>query len=280
MTENKLREINIELERIISKAEKLKANKRYTDEERTAIIKALKKEFSDSLLALEYLTEVPAWRERAFEVQESFCLKAKEVGIIKSSKELEDIFKDIYEVKKATTEDGEKLKAIKKSIDKAISKRDLSKLAHIWYDILELPIDEVSSAADLYIHEKLLELELVEEVENLLLEIRERAKEKRFREEELELKNHEARLRKLEREHKRELKKELTAVGRKARTTRKSLLSEAKEAREGAEVHFESPGICAYCGKRISEVFYYFDPKSSIIMHSMCHKKFLEEGRK
>lgn len=276
MIDNKLRDINIELERIISKAEKLKANKKYTDDERTAIIKALKKDFSDSLLALEYLTEDPTWRERAFEVQESFCLKAKEVGIIKSSRELEEIFKEIYEVKKATTEDGEKLKAIKKSIDEAISERDLSKLAHIWHDILELHIDGLSYDADLYIHEKLLELELVEEVENLLLEIRERAKEKRFRDEEQEIKNHEARLRKLEREQEKEeekkFKKEYGAVSRRAGSYWKTVNAMYPEAAK-PPIELESPGFCIKCRKIIKNELYYYEPKSGVLLHSGCAKE-------
>ena len=83
MTDKKLRDITVEFERLISKGKKLKDNKTITDVKRKEIIKSLKEEFTNALLSLEYIIEEPAYRDRAFEVQESFVSKARDLCIIK-----------------------------------------------------------------------------------------------------------------------------------------------------------------------------------------------------
>lgn len=108
MNDNKLRDIKLVFERIIEKAEKIKANKKLTDDERGAIINGLKEEFIGALLSLEYCIDNPAWRDRAFEIQESFCHKAIESGILKDKSELELLFIEVSEIKKSKEEDNER----------------------------------------------------------------------------------------------------------------------------------------------------------------------------
>ena len=271
----KLRDVQIEFEHIIAKAEKLKANKKYTADEREAIIKALKKEFTGVLLDLEYIIDTPGYRDPAYEVQESFVLKARDLNIIKDDKELDEIFIEIHKRKKAASAD--ETKAIKKSIDKAISEKppDINKLAYILHDIIL--VEEPGSDTELYAIKKLKELGLFDEVYKLFNEIITRVGEKREREEALEIKNHEARLRTLEREQEKEVKRELATVGKRARSTRKTLLAEAKEARDAAPVHFESPGICAYCHKIIKDIFYHYEPRTKELMHTSCYELYKAE---
>ena len=99
MTENKLRDIKIEFERIIKTAEQLKADKKVTGVKRKEILYHLKKEFTDALLSLDFVVDTHGYHESGFELEESFCHKAYDSGIIKDGDELNEIFREIFEIK-------------------------------------------------------------------------------------------------------------------------------------------------------------------------------------
>ena len=278
MTNKKLADIKIIFERIIEKAEKIKDNKKLTGDEREAIIKGLKEEFTNALVSLEYCIDTPAWRDRAFEIQESFCHKAIESGIIKDKNELELLFIEVSEIKKAKEEDGDELKAIKKEIDKAIKAKDVKKLAYISYETIK-ERTKLSDDTEQYLFEKLYNTGLEEEVDKLSGEISGRAEEKKLREWNHELKEHEARLRTLERDRKKELKKEYADVSKRAGSYYKTIDAVYKDV-SLAPPEFESPGICQKCGKPIEETFYYFEPATDILMHSDCAKKAFDIKKK
>ena len=262
MTDKKLRDITVEFERLTSKGKKLKANKKYTDDEREAIIKALKEEFINALLSLEYVIEEPGYRDRAFEVQESFCLKAKEVDIIKDKEELERIFKEIYEIKKTKEEDDDELKDVKKDIDKAISKRDINKLAYIRFENLKKEDSSFAFKVDNYFMLKVEEAELMREVSEILEDIEKRELEKTLRE--------------LERK---ERIQEYKTVSKRAGSFHKTLDALYKD-KPLVTPEFESPGICEKCGFPITDTFYYHDIKTGVVMHTDCAKKVLDIKKK
>ena len=276
MTDNKLRNITVSFERIIEKAKKIKANKKLTDDERGAIINGIKEEFVDALLELEYVIDTPGYRDPAYEVQESFCLKAQDLSIIKDKKELDDIFMEIYKIKKAKREDGDELKAIKKEIDKAIKAKDVKKLAYISYDIIK-EVTKLTADTEEYLFAKMYNAKLEKEVDEEVKKIKEREEEKEASKLEREISEYEARLRTLERKHEKEYKKELASIGRRARSAKKTLLSDAKGVREREVVRFESPGFCQYCHKKIEDVFYHYDPRTGEMMHKSCYALYKEE---
>lgn len=277
MSDKKLKDITAEFERIIKKAEKLKANKKYTDDERESIIKGIKEEFTEALLELEYIIDTPGYRDAAFEVQESFCLKARDLNIIKDDKELDEIFMEISKRKKAAG--TERIKLLKKDFEKLILEKppDINKLAYVLHDAIGF--EEPGFVTEKYFVERLKELELFDDVDKLLEEIITRAGEKREREEVIIKNNHEARLRTLERERKKELKKEYAEVSKRAGSFHKTLDAIYKDI-PLAPVLFESPGICEKCGKPIEEVLYYHDLATGVIMHSDCAKKVLDIKKK
>lgn len=277
MSDRKLREIKQDFEHIIEKVEKLKVNKKISDKNRKEFIAHLKEEFTEALLSLEYIIEAPGYRDAAFEVQESFCLKAKEVDIIKDDKELDEIFMEMSKRKKA--KDINVLEEIKNHFKKIISKKplDLNKLAYVLIDATE--IEEPDFTTEKYIVNKLKELGVFNDVYEIFNEIITRAGEKREREEARELKNHESRLRTLEREREKELKKEYAVVSKRAGSFHKTLDAIYKDKPLTPPV-FESPGICEKCGYPITDTFYYHDIKTGVVMHTECAKKVLDIKKK
>ena len=276
--DKKLRELKLLFESIILKAKKIKDNKKYTDDERNAIIKGIKEEFTDALLSLEYIIETPGYRDPAYEVQESFVLKAKDLDIIKDDKELDEIFVEIYKRKKS--KDINVIEEIKKRFKKIILEKplDLNKLAYILLESTE--VEEPGFITEKYMVDKLKELEVFDEVYKIYNEIITRAGEKFKREEERELKTHEARLRTLEREREREeeakFKKEYGYVSRRAGSYWKTVDAMFPKVAK-LPVELESPGLCLKCKKVIKNELYYYEPKSGVLMHSKCAKEEFEK---
>lgn len=241
------------------------------------------------LAELQLLIDEPRYvhREKAFEIEETVMedltnieseklefVDKTVIGNIRSA-----IFLEVEEAKKKKKAYHDAPEEIKKHFEKLISKKplDLNKLAYLLYDVVL--VEEPDNITEKYFVSKLKELEVFEGVDILLDEIITRAGEKREREEEHELKNHEARLRKLETERKKELKKEYGKVSKRAGSFHKTLDAIYKDV-PLAPVVFESPGVCEKCGKPITETLYYHDIKTGVIMHSDCAKKVLDIKKK